>query len=809
LVIDPGDEAVKGYDDVKERAQAAVVTPRPDARRVAHLQIGWPHARFPRIRKAADGFLRRMQRRRRQTTSDEQERNLRVTACVFSVFGIAGVVLLFREFSNQLDSAASLLIGATIALYVAWLTTAIVNGRKRWFLGLSLVFLVALGSLWGGLIESIARVATGSQANFVVLVAMSMVSTPMLGSPLSIALAFWTPAAFGAAFAVGWALKPEDSVLGVSFICFEAFTLVGTVFINWILSEKSRVQAALEMRNATVGLLLRDYEENASDWLWETDRNNLLRGITTRFAQVLGQPGAEQEGKSLVSALGLDRTESQKAQNLIRAIARKEKFQDLPVDLVVAGEERWWSLSGRPVFNASGLFTGYRGVGSDITEAKRADEAARYLATHDMLTRIGNRHLFHERMAQACAADPHRHGSDPFALLLIDLDAFKAVNDNHGHEVGDQVLVVVADRMRHGTRPGDTIARLGGDEFAIIMPSMGQREAVARAEKLIASVSERIRVDDAWLGVGASIGIVVFPEHGLETAELSRNADLALYRAKEAGKGKAQLFQSSFSEEYQDRAILLADLRLAIDNGGLSAWFQPIVDIASGKTVSMEALCRWQHPERGFVPPSVFIPLAEESGLISRLGQQMLERACLEAMRWEPEVGVSVNLSPLQLKDPNLADTVAAILRHTGLGPHRLELEVTESTWLRGDDHSRRELARLEGLGAKIVLDDFGTGYSSLSTLHSFRFQGLKIDAEFTRDLERDPKAGAIIRLVAGLAAELGITLTAEGIETAGQLETIRSFGIPRAQGYLFGRPYPAPAGRPSVLGVMTGDDIA
>ena len=431
------------------------------------------------------------------------------------------------------------------------------------------------------------------------------------------------------------------------------------------------------------------------------------------------------------------------------------------------------------------------------------------MATHDMLTRIGNRQLFHERMAQACAASPLGHGSDLFALILIDLDGFKAVNDDHGHEVGDQVLIVVADRLMHCKRPGDTIARLGGDEFAIIMPSMGQREAVVRAQKLVATISERIRVNDTWLGVGATIGIAIFPEHGLETAELSRNADLALYRAKENGRGRAQLFESSFSEEYQDRAVLLADLRIAIDAGRLSAWFQPIVDIASGKIVSMEALCRWQHPQRGFVPPSVFIPLAEESGLIGRLGQYILECACLEAMQWAPEVSVSVNLSPLQLKDPNLADNVAMILRKTGLRPRRLELEVTESTWLRGDDHSRRELVRLEGLGAKIVLDDFGTGYSSLSTLHSFRFQGLKIDAEFTRDLERDPKAGAIIRLVAGLAAELGITLTAEGIETTGQLETIRSFGIPRAQGYLFGRPGSAPESKPPLKVTAVDDDVA
>lgn len=775
--------------DVEQR------NPSPDARphHSARFQVAFPYAPFLWLRALPWRGSAETAPQSPKSTINQEVRDLRVTACVFSFFGALGVLLLYRDFRDVLSRDGAMLSGATIVLYIAWFATAAIWGKESWFLRVSLVILVALGSLWGGLIDTIASVASGSQTNFVVLVAMGMVSTPMLGSPLSVALAFWAPAAIGAAAAVGWALEPKDTVLGTSFICFEAFTLVGIVFINRILSEKTRAKNALESRNATVSLLLRDYEENAADWLWETDRYDLLRGITTRFAQVLKRPVAETEGKALVAVLGLIGEESVASQTLMQAIARRERFQDLSVKLVIAGEGRWWSLTGRPVFDASGSYTGYRGVGSDITEARRADEATRYLATHDMLTRIGNRQLFHERISKACGAfDLRVDELELFALMLIDLDRFKAVNDDHGHEIGDQVLIVVADRLRHGTRPGDTIARLGGDEFAILMPGIGSREAAARADKLIASVSERIRINDAWLGVGASIGIAVFPEHGSEAAEITRNADLALYRAKESGRSRHQIFQPSFGDEYQDRVTLLAELKVAVDTGKLCVWFQPIVDICSGNTVSMEALCRWQHPERGFVPPSVFIPLAEESGLIGRLGQQVLAQACAEALHWKSDVNVSVNLSPLQLKDPNLADEIASVLRQTGLDSHRLELEVTESTWLQADDYTRRELAQLESLGAKIVLDDFGTGYSSLSTLHSFRFQGIKVDAEFTRDVERDPKAGAIVRLVAGLAIELGITLTAEGIETAGQLETVRSFGIARAQGFLLGRPQAA-----------------
>lgn len=722
---------------------------------------------------------------------------LRVTARVFSVFGALGVFLLYREFHTDFSSDGALLSLATVILYVVWFAIAAIWGKTNWFPRVSLVILMVLGAFWGGLIETIASVAKGPQTNFVVLVAMGMVSTPMLGSPLKIALAFWTPAAIGAAAAVGWALHPRDPVLGTSFICFEAFTLVGIVVINRILSERTKAKHALEARNATVSLLLRDYEENASDWLWETDGHDLLQGITTRFAQVLKQPPDQTAGKSLVTALGLNQRAGVGSLALTQAIAGRERFQDLSVKLVIAGEDRWWSLTGRPVFDGRDVYSGYRGVGSDITEAKRADEATRYLATHDMLTRIGNRQLFHECISQACGNTDQRTGDlHPFALLLIDLDRFKAVNDDHGHQVGDQVLIVVADRLRHGARAGDTVARLGGDEFAIIMPGMGSREAAARADRLIASVNERICVNDTWLGVGASVGIAISPEHGTDEADVIRNADLALYRAKNSGRSRYEVFDPSLGDEYQDRVTLLAELKSAVDSGELCVWFQPIVDICSGKTVSMEALCRWKHQERGYVPPSVFIPLAEESGLIGRLGQQVLAKACAEALNWPQDVNVSINLSPLQLRDPNLAIEIASVLRLTGLDSHRLELEVTESTWLHADEHTRRELAQLEGLGAKIVLDDFGTGYSSLSTLHSFRFQGIKVDAEFTRDVARDPKAAAIVRLVAGLAAELGITLTAEGIETAGQLETIRSFGIARAQGYLYGRPQPAEASR-------------
>ncbi len=716
---------------------------------------------------------------------EEQNRNIRLSACVLSFFGTVGIVLLMTDFGSQSGPIGWLAAASIVIVYTSWLIAAIVYGRAQRFVAISLAILVSQGTLWGVVVYQIAMVATERQTNFVVAIAMALVSTPMLGAPFVIAIAFWFPVAVGTACAIGLGLRAPDPYLEISFICYEAFTLIGVVFINRTLLAISKAQYELKVKNDVVRLLLRDYEENAADWLWETDASHLVRSVTPRFGQVLATSAELVEGKPFATVLGLEPG----CDELPLQMADRQTFRDVCVRVLVDGEERWWSLSGRPVQASQGDFLGYRGVGSDITDARRADEAIRYLATHDVLTGIGNRRMLHDRMAEACEAMGSLPTQESFALLLLDLDRFKDVNDDHGHEMGDKALIVVAERLKRDARAGDTVARLGGDEFAIIMPQTGPREASARAQRLIDSISERIRVESVSLGVGACVGISVFPLHGTSPMEIVRNADLALYRAKEAGGGTIRLFDPAFGEEFQDRVALLAELRTAIEENTLHIQYQPIIEIASGRIASMEALCRWQCNGRGNVPPSVFIPLAEECGLIGRLGEAVLRRACIAAYSWDESIAISVNLSPLQLKDPQLSDVIASVLADTGLDPKRLEIEITESAWLKGGPETVQQLTRLENLGLTIVMDDFGTGYSSLSSLHSFRFHGLKVDAEFTRDVERDPKAGAIVRLVAELASELGIALTAEGIETEEQYEIIRSFGIPRAQGFLLGRP--------------------
>jgi diguanylate cyclase (GGDEF)-like protein len=722
--------------------------------------------------------------------TEQQARTLRITAYALSICGSNATLLILADFGHQLGAIGAMLGEGILGVYATWIAIVFFYARRRWFMRASIGLLVVQGALWGTMVYRLAEVATGDQASFVIAIALGLISTPVLSAPFAVAIAFWLPVAVGGEAAIAVGLRHTDAYLSATVFGYELLVLLGIFVINRTLMQLSIARLELRKQNQTVGLLLRDYEENAADWLWETDVTTRLRRITARFAQVLRTPAQDLEGMTIRDVLNLKCTTPHDFDRceIIQAMTAQLPFRDVAVKVRVGDEERWLSLTGRPAEGPDGLFCGYRGVGSDITDKRRAAEETRYLATHDSLTGLGNRRMFIERLHEACSVAPGALPR-PFALLMLDLDRFKEVNDDHGHISGDTVLQETAMRISRNMRPGDTIARLGGDEFALIMPNTGSREAAIKADRLIEAASERIRVDEVWLSVGASIGIAIFPRDGRSVVEIMRNADLALYRAKESGRGTCRVFEASFGVEFQDKVALLTELRTAIDTEDFQVEYQPIVQLPSQKVVSMEALCRWTHPERGPIPPSVFIPLAEECGLIRSLGQAILLEACRAASQWDESISVSVNISPVQLKDPFLVTIVTDVLAETKLDPRRLEVEITESTWLKADVQTTRHVQALSELGVRIILDDFGTGFSSLSTLRNFCFHGLKIDAEFVRNIEADPKAEAILRLVSAMVAELGVSLTAEGIETEGQLKMVQAFGIARAQGYLLGQP--------------------
>jgi diguanylate cyclase (GGDEF)-like protein len=426
----------------------------------------------------------------------------------------------------------------------------------------------------------------------------------------------------------------------------------------------------------------------------------------------------------------------------------------------------------------------------DITEQRRAQAKIAHMALHDALTNLPNRMLFREQLEDRLA---HLERDHKFAVLCLDLDRFKSVNDTLGHPFGDKLLRQVGERLRSCLRECDTIARLGGDEFAILQLGVNQpTETTALAARLIEIVSTPFDLDGHQVVIGLSIGIAIAPTDAADPDQILKNADMALYRAKGDGRGTYRFFEPEMDALMQARRALELDLRKALINGEFVLHYQPLVNLERGKICGFEALLRWNHPERGLISPLEFVPLAEETGLIVPIGEWVLRQACEEAVKWPGDVSIAVNLSPIQFKMPNLSQIVMSALAHSGLAARRLELEITESVLLLNSESTLATLHQLRRLGVRISMDDFGTGYSSLSYLRSFPFDKIKIDGSFVRDLSSNADSMAIIRAVAGLGSSLGMTTTGEGVETQEELDYLRTEGCTEAQGFYFSQPRPA-----------------
>lgn len=424
----------------------------------------------------------------------------------------------------------------------------------------------------------------------------------------------------------------------------------------------------------------------------------------------------------------------------------------------------------------------------DLTEIKAAQRQVEHLARHDGLTELPNRRLFQERLDHALVRS-ERTG-EPLAVLALDLDRFKAVNDIFGHAVGDKVLRTVADILRRCARAGDTVARLGGDEFVILQ--MGSEQplgAKTLADRILEAFREEMNPALDPTAVGVSLGVSVWPEDGRDAEALRHAADIALYRAKTSGRGQAAFFDAQMDQEVRLRRQLETDLRHAIARGQMHLDYQPLVRTADGDLSGFEALLRWRHPERGDVPPDVFIPLAEDTGAILSLGDWVLAEACREAARWPEGLRIAVNVSPVQFQVATLPESVIRALQESGLDPRRLELEITESALLKDRKAVVAALHRIKALGVSIVMDDFGTGYSSLSNLQSFPFDKIKIDRSFIASIEDDAAARSIIRAIVGIGRSLDLPVVAEGVETEAQRRLVLEEGCDSAQGFYFGRP--------------------
>jgi diguanylate cyclase (GGDEF)-like protein len=436
----------------------------------------------------------------------------------------------------------------------------------------------------------------------------------------------------------------------------------------------------------------------------------------------------------------------------------------------------------RPLPDGGGVATH-----EDVTEQRRIEARIKHMAHHDALTDLPNRVLLRERLEDALKGDA------PVGVLWLDLDRFKEVNDTLGHAVGDALLKAAAERLQSCVRDRDTVARLGGDEFAVIQTGADQPlGATTLALRVIEAISEPYQIGDHRIVISTSVGISVSPHDATDASQLLRNADLALYRAKNEGRGTYRFFELGMDARMHARRQLELDLRSALADNGFEVHYQPIINLDTNNITAFEALLRWNHPERGSISPAEFIPLAEETGLIASIGAWVLREACRHAQTWPDSIRVAVNLSPLQFRQNDLVPLVVNVLAASGLAPARLDLEITESVLLENTENTLGKLRQLRALGVRISMDDFGTGFSSLSNLRSFAFDNIKIDRSFIQGLGHSEQCSAIVQAVAGLGAGLDVTTTAEGVETADQLEWVRAFGIVEVQGFFLGCPVPA-----------------
>lgn len=428
----------------------------------------------------------------------------------------------------------------------------------------------------------------------------------------------------------------------------------------------------------------------------------------------------------------------------------------------------------------------------DVTEQRLSQERINFLARHDLLTGLPNRGVLREELERALVAN--RRG-EALALLCLDLDRFKPVNDTYGHAVGDGLLKQVATRLRECVRETDVVARMGGDEFAVVQRGGVHPMASTRlAHRIIEALTQPFHIEGHTVHIGTSVGVALAPHDGEDPEALQRNADLALYRAKSDGRGTLSYFEPAMNRRIEARRGLENDLRVAIAESQFELAYQPQLDLNGAGVVGVEALIRWRHPQRGLVSPGDFIPLAEETGLIVPIGRWVLEQACRDALRWPAHVPVAVNVSVVQFLRASVLPDVVAALEATGLPARRLELEITESTMIKDTAAVLSALHALREKGVRIAMDDFGTGYSSLSHLRSFPFDHLKIDRSFVRDAPERPDLRAIIRGIAALAAGMNMQTTVEGVETQAQMQAVRPLGCSALQGFLFSRPVPADA---------------
>ena len=544
----------------------------------------------------------------------------------------------------------------------------------------------------------------------------------------------------------------------------------------------------LERKLLRADQILADYEQTGQGWFWETDRKGALTYISGTVGRLLERDPAALLGTPFTQLFILGEGERDGERTLLFHLNARSSFQELAVRAATRDEERWWSINGRPIYDHYNNFLGFRGSGSDLTEKRRSEQHASRLAHYDSLTGLANRVQMSQTLEKILNAPHLEHRT--CAVFLLDLDRFKQVNDTMGHPAGDALLKLVAQRLQAAIGTLGRVGRLGGDEFQVVLPGRMPREELgALATAVIDSLSQPYSIEGSRVVIGASIGIALSPGDGVTAEAIIRNADLALYAAKDRGRGCHHFYDADLHSDAEERRELEHALRDALVNGGLELYYQPIIKTLTEKITGFEALLRWRHPVRGWLSPTKFVPVAEDAGLIAQIGEWALRTACHDLARWPDSVRVAVNVSPLQFANPVLPAIVTSALASAQVAPHRLELEITESVFLNDDAGTEAMFAALKRVGVRLALDDFGTGYSSLGYLKRAPFDKIKIDQSFVRGAtEEGSRNGAIIGSIVSLANALGMETTAEGVETLDELDLVRELGCSHVQGFIYAK---------------------
>ncbi len=539
--------------------------------------------------------------------------------------------------------------------------------------------------------------------------------------------------------------------------------------------------------------LLDSFEAAGLGWFWATDARGRLIYLSENAAHALGWTDGEAIGKPLGELFIPEQADDpdKMKRPLAFLLSARNSISQLNVRLAVEGQEVWWEIAGKPQFDDKQRFTGYRGSAKDVTAIRESQQDAERLAQYDPLTGLANRHRMTKRLTSILKA--YRNSKRTCALMMLDLDRFKHVNDTLGHPAGDELLKQVGARLGRIVGNKGEIGRIGGDEFQIVLPDIDDRGTLGElGQRLIQMISQPYSVNGTRAIIGASMGVAIAPYDGLDTEELVKAADLALYAAKGGGRGQYRFYSSDLKDGAKHRRQVEEDLRDAVESNQLSMHYQPLVCTKTHMVKCCEALMRWDHPDRGMISPGLFVPVAEEIGIIKKMGEWALNEVCMQAKAWPLDLRVAVNVSAVQFAHDDFPQVVRGALSQSGLEPERLELEITESVFLGDTGRAQRIFVELKRIGVRLALDDFGTGYSSLSYLRKAPFDKIKIDQSFVRGAtEEGNNNAAILSAIVSLADALNMETVAEGVEAKDELNLVTERGATLVQGYIFSRPMP------------------